>query len=358
MTETTSGNKPVEMSKKDKKAFELANQAFELIGQHQTPPYPSTYALWYAYAAKSNQEVVEKVDETIEKTGTLSVYEIGQIHDTYLSANELEKQRNQEIGQDFEKELAGVMKLVQKSLSNNDQYSSSLNEAQELLPDAVSPEMVGEIVTKLLDQNREMKTMTEELNDGLHKSQSQIHELNTQLAEAREESMRDGLTLLANRRAFDEKLAQEIETASQNGTDLSLVLADIDHFKRVNDSFGHQVGDGILQTFASLISKSIKGRDMAARYGGEEFALILPQTNLNEAFQLVEKIRLDLEASKLVIKSTGQSVGTVTSSFGISMMHPGTDAEKLIRRADQKLYDAKNNGRNRIEMDLEAMAAA
>ena len=170
--------------------------------------------------------------------------------------------------------------------------------------------------------------------------------------------MRDGLTLLANRRSFDISLAQEIENAAAKGHELCLVLADIDHFKKVNDTFGHQVGDGILQTFASLISNNVKGRDIAARYGGEEFALILPNTAPESAVKLVDKIRQELETSRLVIKSTGKAVGKVTSSFGISRYVPGADSEKMIRKADEKLYEAKNNGRNRIEVDLDNAVAA
>ncbi len=346
------------MSKKDKRAFEYANKAFELIGQHQTPPYPSTYALWYAYAAKSNQEIVKTVDSTLASSGELSVYDINQIHDTYLVQNEDESARNEKIANHYENEMAAMMQLLQKSLTNSDNYSNTLDAAQEQLPDAVTPEKVGEIVSHLIAQNQEMKSMTEELNNGITKSQSQIQELNAQLAEARAESLRDGLTKLANRRAFDERLAKEVIKAETGGTKVCLVLADIDHFKKVNDTYGHQVGDGILQTFASLISKNVKGGDLAARYGGEEFALILPETTVGNAFNLVEKIRVNLEASRLVIKSTGQSVGKVTSSFGISVFQPGMTVEQLIRRADEKLYDAKNNGRNRIEIDQDTSAAA
>ncbi|WP_306252803.1 GGDEF domain-containing protein [Parvularcula sp. IMCC14364] len=345
-------------TKEYKKASEIAEKAFTYIEEHQTPAYPSTYAFWYSYAARSDEDMVRTVDETLEKTGSLSVYDINQLHDKFLSADEAEKRQSEKIGNDFEKEMVSVMRLVQQGMSSSDSYCSSLDAAQEQLPDAVSPDKIAEIVTSLIAQNQEMREMTETLNSGLQKSQSQIHELNAQLAKARDESMRDGLTKLANRRSFDISLAREIATARENGTDLTLVLADIDHFKRVNDTYGHQVGDGILQTFASLISNNVKGRDIAARYGGEEFALILPQTNMQSAFHLVEKIRKDLESSKLVIKSTGQCVGKVTSSFGMSMLQDGFEAETLIQRADAKLYDAKNNGRNRIEMDSRKSEAA
>ncbi|MCI5047116.1 MAG: GGDEF domain-containing protein [Aquisalinus sp.] len=346
------------VSKEYKKAADFAEKAFAHIEEHQTPAYPSTYAFWYSYVSRSNEDMVRKVDETLEKTGSLSVYDINQLHDKFLSTEEAEKRRSEQIGNDFEKEMVSVMRLVQQSMSSTDSYCSSLDAAQEQLPEAVSPDKISEIISSLIEQNREMKEMTETLNDGLQKSQNQIHELNAQLAKARDESMRDGLTKLANRRNFDMSLAREIKAARENGTDLTLVLADIDHFKKVNDTYGHQVGDGILQTFASLISNNVKGRDIAARYGGEEFALILPQTNMQAAFHLIERIRKDLEASKLVIKSTGKCIGKVTSSFGMSMLQDGYEAETLIQRADAKLYDAKNNGRNRIEMDTGNAEAA
>ena len=347
------------LSKKDKKAFELANKAFELIVEHQTPPFPSTYALWYAYAAGSNLDVNKKIDTALKKDGTLSVYDINHIHNTYLLSQDIDNDKNDEIAQKFEHEMNEMMDLIQKSMMNNDAYSDSLDAAQEMLPGAAaSPEKIKEIVSELIKQNSDMKTMTSELNDGLKNSQNQIMELNNQLTEAREESMRDGLTKVANRRAFDERLEQEIIAAETLGHPLCLVLADIDHFKNVNDTYGHQVGDGILQTFANLMRKNVKGGDMVARYGGEEFALILPDTRIEDAFNVVEAVRKNLEASRLVIKSTGQSVGQVTSSFGICALHQGMTMEQLISRTDAKLYEAKKNGRNRIEMENASAAAA
>jgi diguanylate cyclase len=168
------------------------------------------------------------------------------------------------------------------------------------------------------------------------------------LAQAEELGMRDSLTDLRSRRYFDLSLTKEIKDAHSDGSPLSLVMDDIDHFKKVNDTFGHPIGDEILKNFASLVLNNTKGSDIVARYGGEEFALILPRTDLQGARHLTEQIRKQLEAKKWLVKRDGQPIGKLTASFGIAQLIAGKDAEKLVRRADAKLYEAKKAGRNCI----------
>ena len=139
-----------------------------------------------------------------------------------------------------------------------------------------------------------------------------------------------------------------IGEADRSGNSLCLVMADIDRFKRLNDSFGHVVGDDVLRIFADILTRSVKGRVLPARYGGEEFAIILPDTSMDAAIKLTEGIRLKLTKSTLRTVNGKKPIGTVTASFGIAAMVPGDTAEKLIVRADTRLYRAKQSGRNRV----------
>lgn len=144
-------------------------------------------------------------------------------------------------------------------------------------------------------------------------------------------------------------MAQAITESQVKGSKLSLVICDLDHFKRVNDKFGHQVGDSILQLFANLLVKNIKGRDTAIRYGGEEFALILPNTGIEGAKQLIENIRRDLAASNWRVTTTHHPIGKVTASFGVAEYEHHESLQQLVLKADRRLYLAKRNGRNRVE---------
>ena len=125
-------------------------------------------------------------------------------------------------------------------------------------------------------------------------------------------------------------------------------MMDIDHFKRFNDTFGHQAGDGVLRLVAAAMKANVKGRDLVARYGGEEFSAVLPATALSNALTVAEQIRQAVMAKELIKKSSGESLGNVTLSIGAATLEDGEDAEQLISRADRYLYSAKRGGRNRV----------
>lgn len=159
-------------------------------------------------------------------------------------------------------------------------------------------------------------------------------------------SLTDSLTGVANRRAFDERLEDAFEQARRYGRPLSLVLADIDHFKLINDTHGHDAGDRVLRTVADVLAAGSRHSDFVARIGGEEFAVLLPETALFEAMQFGEKLRCN-------IAITPVATGPVTISLGVANMPHSRVASfaELFRAADQALYRAKANGRNRVEME-------
>jgi diguanylate cyclase len=163
----------------------------------------------------------------------------------------------------------------------------------------------------------------------------------------RKESLTDPLTGVANGKAFDTAMETAL-LALAEGENVSLMMCDIDHFKKFNDSFGHQTGDQVLRLVANCLSDNVKGRDTAARYGGEEFAVLLRGTALADATHIAEQIRESVEGRKLVKKSTGDILGTITISIGVAQFVPGDTAETVIRRADACLYGAKQNGRNLV----------
>lgn len=154
----------------------------------------------------------------------------------------------------------------------------------------------------------------------------------------------DTLTGICNRRHFDEELEHEINRAARHSSPLSLILFDVDHFKRVNDTFGHQTGDQVLAQLAGAVGGSIRTTDLFARWGGEEFIVLMPGSDLNAAHLLAEKLRMALE------KQPFSDVGQVTCSFGVAEYAPGDDMDALMKKADRCLYQAKASGRNRVEV--------
>jgi diguanylate cyclase len=160
-----------------------------------------------------------------------------------------------------------------------------------------------------------------------------------------EMNIKDGLTGIYNRRFFQTRLGEEFQRHKRYGTKLSLIMFDIDFFKKVNDCYGHQCGDVVLQSVASKISSIIRQTDYLARYGGEEFCCLLPQTDLTGALILAERFRLAIEQQATTCQA---NTIKVTISLGVSDATSKDSAENLLKRADDALYQAKDSGRNRV----------
>lgn len=163
-------------------------------------------------------------------------------------------------------------------------------------------------------------------------------------------SMHDALTGLFNRRAFDELLIRELSSCNRYGDTLSLVTIDLDHFKVVNDTFGHEAGDVVLQELANIIRKISRPSDLPCRWGGEEFSWFLPKTDLNGARQAAERLRREIEIHEF------PRVGTQTASMGVAEIQPGESGPDLCKRADLALYEAKASGRNKVVLFDDGMA--
>lgn len=154
----------------------------------------------------------------------------------------------------------------------------------------------------------------------------------------------DSLTGIANRREFSAILAREVDRAKRYGTPMSLAMYDLDYFKRVNDTFGHDVGDYVLQTVTGLVKENIRANDVVARWGGEEFMVLMPQSDVQAARNASEKLRLAIAAHHF------DKVGSLTASFGVAAFEPQDDLNSLLKRVDDALYRAKEQGRNRVEI--------
>jgi diguanylate cyclase len=253
-----------------------------------------------------------------------------------------------EVEREVSANLDRIIALLKSHSEASRIYSALLENAGRNLIELTSPEQLRVAIGYLITENNKMRKETTDLQSNLDESHQQIESLRENLEVAEETGMRDPLTLLWNRHAFDHMLELQVETAFKENTPTCLILADVDHFKKVNDSFGHLIGDEVVRLVANTISKNVKGRDFLARFGGEEFALILPQTSLENALKLALHIKHQLEIQKWFVSKRNEPVGTVTASFGVAQLQLGESKEAFISRADSKLYEAKLAGRNRV----------
>jgi diguanylate cyclase len=179
---------------------------------------------------------------------------------------------------------------------------------------------------------------------------AELDDVRKELNKVREESLTDSLTGVANRKAFDKALEQALLDVREGQARFTLLLLDVDHFKAVNDNYGHVVGDKVLRFVAAAVKRCVKGHDLVARYGGEEFAVILKDADMDGAKAVAELIRKTIAAGALKDKQSQQSYGNVTISIGVAGAKPDIQSKNLLEHADKAMYRAKELGRNRVEL--------
>jgi diguanylate cyclase len=318
---------------------------------------PRNYEIWYVYATGYNSPLNKIINETLARNGHLTEADLEQIYETYLSHLKT-TDRIDKVGARVIGEIDDVMRLIDDALEMSTSYDASLCGASEKLTSAQSREEIRSVVDTLTKSTHEMRDTNKALEERLALSKTEISNLQQSLEAIRAESLTDPLTGLGNRKYFDRSIETMVQNAMASGEPLSLLMFDIDHFKSFNDSYGHLTGDQVLRLVGMSLKQTIKGQDITARYGGEEFAVVLPNTALRQALTVADHIRRAVMSKELKKKSTGEILGRVTISVGVSMLKPGDDTDSLIERADACLYAAKRAGRNRVICEADPEYAA
>jgi len=318
--------------------------ALSQIRALRQPATPRNYEIWYSYATGYQPSLNQKINETLSRHGGLSDADLDDVYATYLAPSRL-TDRIDTVGSKVMGEIEQVMAMIDAAAGSASTYTESLAGMSEKIG-ASDREGLRAIVEGLVATAKEMEESNQKLEERLSASKKEITELQVNLEAVRTESLTDPLTQLANRKFFDTTLQDAIALARENGEPLSLMLTDIDHFKKFNDTFGHLTGDQVLRLVAMSVKQNVKGQDTAARYGGEEFAVILPNTMLRSALTVADHIRRAVMTKELMKRSTGEHLGRVTISIGVASLQAGDTAATLIERADACLYAAKRNGRN------------
>lgn len=327
---------------------QAAIRVFNLMDKYHTAPFPNAYAVLFAYTTGSHEALIAEVNNLVLLKDQLSPYDIESLYQEYLAGDD-GTFTTQGISQAIGNEIGTVLEIIEKGMKQSDDFTSSLDTFAEKAPQAQSPESLANVVTGLLEENRRMASLTRELNEGLAKSQSLITVLNEQLEEAQAQAMRDPLTSVANRRAFDLRLNEAVDWAGKANESFCVVLAEIDNFKELHTAFGQPAGDAVLQGFASLAASSVNDQDMVARYGSEGFAMILPGRDVMSAYNLLVKIKHAFKSAAHAYADGELPVSGMTASFGIARFEPGMSAREIIAQASGYLGDAKRSGRNLVK---------
>lgn len=337
----------------------FAQVALNQIRALAEPATPRNFSIWYHYATGYNPALNGAINKALDQKHTLAEAELEQIYDTYIATTRVTDSVDT-VGSRVLDEIKQVLAMIDAASGSNTSYSESLADASAKLAGTSDRETLRAVIERLIEGTREMEVNNKKLESSLSASRQEIEQLQQNLAVVRTESQTDALTGLANRKLFDNALIRALAEAKEKNEPLSLLMADVDHFKLFNDKFGHQTGDQVLRLVAQSIKQNVKGQDIAARYGGEEFVIALPKTVLRSAIAVGDQIRRAVMAKELMKRSSGERLGRVTLSVGVALLHGGDTPQSLIERADKCLYAAKRNGRNRVicETDPEAATEA
>ena len=327
------------------KSAEYLRQALPLMSKQAAALHPVSYAVWYEYVAGKNQALRTSVDEYTRNGAVLDEKTTAEFFRKHIA--ELDEELVQRVSNGFQKIMTDMSESASEASDHASQFGNALEKWSEDLANAPSGEEGGADV--VLRQTRDMQVSIATLNRRLDESRREIGQLRQEVTKAREDALADGLTGLMNRRGFDLALAACLampEADDREGP--SLLLIDIDHFKLVNDSYGHLFGDKVIRAMAQILKNNVKGKDTAVRYGGEEFVILLPDTPLDGARHLAETIRSAVERFRIKRTDSNEAVANITVSLGVAGYRDGESGNDLVARADAALYASKKQGRNRV----------
>jgi diguanylate cyclase len=322
----------------------LAESAMTALAQHGLAPTPANYALFYDYAAGTRPDLRSAMDSAAAQ-GPLDEAAMAGLSSRFFLPETEALAVNEALTQ-----LQQALREAIATLTDHGAEAVAFGDQLLELAGAISPEpkRLSNVLQRLAAETQQMINRNRATAGRMSESAAAMESLRAELDAARAEALTDALTSLANRRAFDARLPELMGAAADTGRPLALLMLDLDHFKSINDRFGHAVGDAVLRRTAQTIKGALREQDLAARTGGEEFCAVLPATPMADAMDIADRLRLAVAAQALTLRNTGTRLQGLSISIGLAMRHDGEEPGPLMERADAALYRAKQEGRNRV----------
>lgn len=310
----------------------------DFLANHLIAPTPVHYSVIYLYISNENELLSAAIDKKLKQNALISTDFIEDLFNRFVSFTQ---QVENTVISPFEDVLSKTLDQISLQLGNEKKVAKSLQKLNAILTKTENHKSLTHIVGYLFNTINNTKTQHQVLSQELTSTQQEINQLKNKLASSRQEALVDSLTGLLNRRGCDDKL----QDLSFTDTHTSFAI-DIDHFKKINDNFGHFIGDKVIQRIAKIIESHINEKDLAVRFGGEEFLVIITNQSILEAKKIAEKIRTSIEKMKLIQRETNTYLPPISVSIGIAQNENIVDWVSLFQQADNALYQAKNSGRN------------
>ena len=323
-------------------AAAIADQANQLMSQNGVPPLPENFSVWFNYAMGASPALKRTIDILIANKRK---FDTATNRDLYLTF--VNPQARSAVAEDLPEQLQSVIssarEFLNTAITDNRTQMVALGEVSSQCHVVNDPRP---IIERLVKELSTATTRAASLEANFLRSSEELDRIRTSLELAEQHSNTNSLTGLANRRSLEAFLRSAQIAAMETDDPLSILMIDIDHFKKFNDSFGHQVGDQVLAVVANVLQENVREGDLAARYGGEELMAVLPGASLDQCVDVAERIRRRVSDARLTRRATGEEITSVTVSIGVAQFRLGEPAEALVERCDRALYRAKRSGRN------------
>jgi diguanylate cyclase len=337
----------VDLTLRGPKGYEVARSAIEMMERAKVWPTALNFELWLHLVADPAGALAVELQRLLSSGEQITDFLAEDLAHTFLPKVRLHDQIR-DAGDQLSQELATVSRAIQNAQQTSEAYGQQLAGAtQELSEDMESGELKS-LVRGLASATNRAQSQNRELEQRLAESTAEVGRLRDHLIQVRRDATTDGLTNLANRKSFDEELERACADADADGGSVHLAVLDIDHFKKFNDTWGHQTGDQVIRFVASVIGRVGAPPRFAARYGGEEFAMIVSGEAAAQVAQILHEICEEVGSRSLKRRSTNEDLGAVTISAGFAERRPGELPVSLMERADTALYASKHAGRNRV----------
>ncbi len=334
------------------RTFTIAQRALELMKSYGSSASPRSYEVWFTYVSGHKPAINDAIKRLAADSGLVSDADIDQLYNQHIVGQRFSEEA-EKTGAVVISEIDQVMEMIDLAMGSTQKYGESLEAFTADLSAGVDRNRVREIVASLVVATKDVRSTNQTLEARLRETRGEIETLRETLEAVRMESLTDPLTGIANRKHFEEMLVKTLDQALVERSPLALVVIDIDHFKRFNDTYGHLTGDQVLRLVGMTMREQVKTKATLARFGGEEFGIILPDSTLETAKAAAERVRNSVMSRELIKRSTGESLGKVTISLGVAVMRKGDTAVSLLERADQCMFVAKRNGRNRTITEID-----
>jgi len=331
-------------------ATSVARKAMDLMAKYRVPPTPDNFSVWFTYALGASIELKRAIDILIGNKRRFDAKTNNDLFNAYVGLQASDGRTINHASQRLRTLVVSARQFLSTAIADNRSQVQAMNGVADRRDVEVDPRL---LIESLISELEKATSRATRLETNFAEKARELDSIRDSLSKSEERANTDTLTGLPNRRGLEEFFRVAQIAAMERGEPLSVLLIDIDHFKKFNDNFGHGVGDQVLRLMAKVLREKLRERDLPARYGGEELIAVLPSADIATCAAVAERIRHAIAECSITRRSTDEVLPQMTISIGVAQFLPGESMTDLIERCDRALYLAKKTGRNRVATEAE-----